>query len=101
MKVINHQKENRPYYDDCVIGGTVVISPREFKDAIAYLKRKYQTAEKKTQTYVRDSLRPLFSGKLPEKKWGARVLGVCATKLIFDRYELPNYKEQNYRFLVK
>lgn len=97
MKVTNYQKDNYQYIGDCVVRGSIKMTMQEFFEAEKYLKKEYQKAVKNNNTYIRDELK--YTKLLPENK--RVVMGVTATELVFKRYKLPRYKQQNYVWEVK
>ena len=96
MKLINHKRDNSYDIDTYVMRGTIEMTSDEYDQVYAYLKETYNQAVKNCDTYVRDSLSSLkyFMGI------GYISLGVCATKLIVNKYHLESYKDQNYGIKV-
>lgn len=113
MKVKNHHDGNYTFVypsDSTVIYGTIEMSQIEYDQCIKYLKRVRTNTK---NTYIRDSLHHVFTYTLPQHRkrvqekrypyiFDSRIsLGVCATELIFKKFELPRYKRQNYMIVIK
>lgn len=100
MKATNHHKDNYTYDDTSsgsVMNGTIKMTRKEYKDAIAFLKNEYKKAKQYNYTATRDGLMHTIDWVLNRYGDKRRIcLGVTATELIFRRYRLPNYKRQNY-----
>ena len=97
MKVTNHNKNNCIYTKDCVVRGTITMSEQEFYQVEKYLKARYIKAVKDCETSIRDGLK--YTKLLPKSK--KVVMGVTATRLIFEKFNLPRYKEVNYLWEIK
>lgn len=97
MRVTNYHRNNYRYIGDTVVRGSIKMTFEEFLEAEKYLKKEYQKAEKNNDTYIRDNLH--YTKLLPDN--GKVVMGVTATELVFKRYKLPRYKQQNYVWEVK
>lgn len=98
MRVTNHRKDNFiTYKDGTICRGTITMTEQEFLQAEKYLQKRYEQAKRDRDTYIRDSL--AYTKLLPENK--KVVMGITATKLIFEKFKLPRYKEQNYLWEVK
>ena len=97
MRVTNYHRNNYRYIDDCIVRGSIKMTFEEFLEAEKYLKKEYQKAVKDCNTYIRDNL--CYTKLLPEH--GNVVMGVTATELVFKRYKLPRYKQQNYVWEIK
>lgn len=98
MKVTNHQKGNFSYLDSSVMYGTIEMSHKEWVESVKYLRRVYANAKRNRNTYKRDSLSQLFNWNLPKHAQDQYIcLGICATELLFKRFNLPRYKRQNYQ----
>ncbi len=100
MKIVNHQKGKYTFDDTnngSVMYGSIYMSEKEFDDVVKFLRRRYAIAKRYNQTYKRDSLSHALDWTLKQHGSDKRIcLGVCATELIFERYNLPRYKRQNY-----
>lgn len=115
MQVINHHQGNYTFADltsSSVMYGTIKVTPKEFASIVTFLWKKYAQAEKSANTYVRDGLNHCLNYSLPQ--WEKRkkqnrypqhnnrvCLGVTATELIFEQWNLPRYKKQNYVIVIK
>lgn len=103
MKLINHRQGYNYEYKDgeqCFIRGTITMTRKESEAVTCMLTNEYQKALKSCDTYTRDAL----GGKITsirDKDATLLCLGVCATKLIVDRYNLKNYKDVNYCLKIK
>lgn len=95
MKVINHQKNNFYDLDTYIMRGTIEMTPKEWTKAYLWLWGQYQKAIKDIATYERDSL-----SSLKREQGKIFSIGVCATKLLFKRFKLKNYKDQNYAIKI-
>lgn len=91
MKITNHNPNNTYDIDTYVMRGTIEMTPQEWREAYSFLQKKYKQAAQKTDTYPRDSLASI------RKNSGLLFsVGVPATQLLFKKYKLKNYKNQNY-----
>ncbi len=100
MKLVNHRKENYTFDDTqsgSVMNGTIFVSEKEWKEIIKSLRKAYSRAKATSNTQIRDGLHHVFSWLLPTHGNDKRIcLGVAATSLIVLKYDLKNYKRQNY-----
>lgn len=105
MKVINHNKGNYHYCgtDSSVMYGSIFMTTKEWEAIKSYLVLRYSQSIKNDETYQRDSLIHVINWSIPKAEMNLKelfCLGVEATRLIFDAFGLPNYKEQNYSITI-
>ena len=97
MKLTNHNDNNTYTIDTYVMRGTIEMTKQEFKEAKIFLLNQYNKAVLEVDTYTRDSLSNLVNtGKIHREQPEYSSWGVCATKLIAEKYSLKNYKSQNH-----
>lgn len=95
MKLINHRKEYAYTINTYVMDGTIQMTSKEFQSVMEFLQKKLNQAIKNCDTYVRDSLMSKSWIVEPTVK-SFFSLGVVATKLIANEYNLKNHRKQNY-----
>lgn len=107
MKIKNYIKGNYRYCGEGVMYGEIKMTSHEFVEVIEYLKIAYHSAQMTCETYTRDSLAHVFDYSLREAQIEKDIpmsmpvcLGVCATEIIFKKYNLPRYKRQNYQIII-
>jgi len=98
MKLRNRQKDNFFEVDDAIMRGTIEMSRKEWKTAFDYLLKEYKKAIKNCDTYKRDSMIGLELRNYTDDVF---CVGICATKLLVDKYKLKNYKDVNYAIIIK
>ena len=83
MQVINHQQVNYKLLKDSstIYRGTIIMTKKEYQDMWLYFQNQF----------IAPMIPTLY------KSFG---LGVTATEMIFERYNLPRYKKQNYLIKV-
>jgi len=92
MHIINYKKGYIPKFD-CVIHGTLVMTKKEFKQEMLFIKRhtishtRYNEAL--TQNYI-----------INKKGEQFYCFGVTPTKKLAQKHSLKNYKDQNYQIKV-
>jgi len=91
MKLKNYNGDSFYTIDTYVMRGTIQMTHNEYDKVYDYLSKEKTKAIKNVDTYKRDSL---YSLKKETKRMFS--VGVCATKLIVDKYGLKNYKDVNY-----
>jgi hypothetical protein len=92
MKLINHQKDNHYELSCSMMWGTIYMTTKEWTKCYLWLWSQWQKAIKDIETYKRDSLSSL--NKNENLKWFC--IGVEATRLLAEKNNLKNYKNQNY-----
>ena len=105
MNITNHKKDNSYTCigDSSIMRGTITMTAKEYAKAIMYLQNEYSKAQKDCNTAIRDGLLRAMATHRDSYMQYMKVfsLGVTATQLLFKKYKLPNYKEQNYAIKIK
>lgn len=88
MQVINHQNE---YYttvpgSSSIMRGTIKMSLTEYTEAKQYLQKSKATKHE----YI----------YWPATQSQSFCIGLHNTRMLFEKYHLPRYKDQNYRILI-
>lgn len=88
MRVTNHQKENYTTVpgSSSIMRGTITMSLAQYNEAKQYLQ-KSKTA-KHQHIYW------------PATQNQSFCIGVHNTQMLFKKYHLPRYKDQNYRIVI-
>ena len=100
MKLINKTKSNYYTIDTYVMRGTVIMTKEESQDVYDYLQNAYKIAKENCVGYTRDCLYMIKDFDFTKKK-SHFSLGIHATQLVVDRFNLKGYKDQNYGFVFK
>ena len=100
MKLINHSDSNIYDIDTYVMRGTIIMTQEEFNWALMFLKKEYTKAKRRCDTYIRDGLSGLEE-RFKNKGKRNFCLGITATKLLVEKYNLQNYKDVNYGIRIK
>lgn len=98
MKLINRENTYYAYQFSCSLGGKIVMTRQEWKDAAAYLKKTHKLHDG-TGTYLsfyRQLLKRDIARAVPHGKATWYNIRVPATALLAKRYRLSNYKRRNY-----
>lgn len=101
MKLINYNYGYNNTFN-CSIHGKIIVTPREWKRAIAFLKRtrKWARAYTHVDTY-KQLLKEDLERKIEVKKGYYVNIRVPATQGIAEKFKLDKYKRANYVFFVK
>jgi hypothetical protein len=94
MKLTNHNKNNSYTINTFVIHGTITMTRKEAEAVTAMLLNEYMKAVKRGDTYTRDSLKTFSMVRMGDAS--LICIGVRATELIAERYNLQGYKPINY-----
>jgi hypothetical protein len=100
MKIINHYNWYTLPNDSTIIHGTIEMTEKELQKVFKYLTKEYEKAIKKCNTSIRDGLATLKNKKYTHQNINHFSIGITATKLLFKKYNLPRYKDQNYAIKI-
>ena len=95
MKVKNYNKGNYLDIFDCVVYGEIKMTQKEWKEAKTYLLKC------KSDSWYKSILKEDLNkedkyAQLYDNKYDWRNIRVSYTQKLFEKYNLPRYKQQNY-----
>lgn len=101
MTIKNYNKGNYMYAFDAVIYGHIEMTAKEWKEATTYLKRAIKDTfyHNMLLSDIERTDKNLVQFTKNGNQW--RNVRVSATQLLFKKYNLPRYKQQNYAILIK
>ena len=97
MRIVNYDYGYSNFFD-CCIHGKIIVSNKEWKRIMAYVKRvKPDSSYPFYKNYV---LKDWSNKRIKTKKGELVNLRVWATEKIVNRFNIERYKRGNYLFLI-
>jgi hypothetical protein len=87
MKLTNHNKDNYHYTGDCVTRGTITMNVSEWTKVLQFFLRQNHLYNDYRKMKI-DIAKPF-------------CIGITDTKRLCQKFNLSNYKDINYRIVIK
>lgn len=99
MQTKNYHKDNGKHIHDCVIHGAIICDKNEWELIKRYLLQANKAFESGQHDMLKKRLLDTSRIEYPngDKSYS---LGVNATWLIFKKFNLSRYKQQNYEIII-